>query len=306
LMRITWSAISFRGNAWCSGLVASTGAATGMPGLSLSMKASGSQKKPDDPTPKEKRQLIAYRALAVVNTLPKGSLGFDASPGALRDLRLRAERDNDLQTRIDAATTPAPLRPALSRALVDAWSMTSLAEHTGRPEISPWLRGWIEDDEPQTTLVWRKYLPVRIDGGPPSKKEIEDFFEAAPPHTSEKLETETYHVVEWLMARASAALKAKDRRTEHGDEADVEESAEPESEQTASPAPKPLGADDIVVFTLTPALDLRRIYKLRELAEDDEGKKIINRELAGATLVIDARLRGLKKAAEPSCRCPVW
>ena len=257
--------------------------------------------KPDHPTPKEKRQIIAYRALAVINELPKGSCGFDASPGALRDLKLRAERDGDLQTRIDDATTPAPLRPALTRALVDAWSMTSLAEHTGRPEINPWLRGWIEDDEPQTTLVWRKYLPVRIDGGPPSKKEIEDFFEAAPPHTSEKLETETYRVVEWLMARASEELKAKDRRTAHGDETDVEESGEPGSEHTARPSLMPLGADDIVAFALTPALDLpldrRKIYKLCDLAEDDEGKKLkerLNRELAGMTLVIDARLGGLK------------
>jgi CRISPR-associated endonuclease/helicase Cas3 len=254
-------------------------------------------KRPDDLTPKEKRQIISYRALAVVNELPKDSVGFDVSTGALRDLKLRAERDNDLRTRIDNATTPAPLRPGLSRALVDAWSMTSLVEHTGRPEIEPWLRGWIEDDKPQTTLVWRKYLPVRIEGGSASKIEIEDFFEAAPPHTSEKLETETYRVVEWLVARASAALKAKDRSTEQGNEPDVEEFEKSDLEQKASPSPKPLGEDDIVVFALTPALDRRKIYELRDFAEDDDGKKVkerLNRELAGATLVIDARLRGLR------------
>ena len=67
----------------------------------------------------------------------------DVSTGALRELRLNAEVDADLRAILDAATTPAPLRPALSRALVDAWSMTSLKEHTGRPEIDPWLRGWV-------------------------------------------------------------------------------------------------------------------------------------------------------------------
>jgi hypothetical protein len=100
------------------------------------------------------------------------------------------------------------------------------------------------------------------------------------------LDTETYRVVAWLLARASEELKAK---------------GEPDSEQTARPSPKPLGADDIVAFALTSALDLpldrRKIYKLRDLSEEDEGKKFeerLNRELAGMTLVIDARLGGLK------------
>jgi CRISPR-associated endonuclease/helicase Cas3 len=249
-------------------------------------------KKLDDPTPKEKRQIIAYNALAVFDELPKGSRGIDASPGALRDLKLRAESSAVLQTRIGAATTPVALRPALTRALVDSWSMTSLAEHTGRPEIGPWLRGWIEDDEPQTILVWRKNLPVRIQGSPASKNEIEDFFEAAPPHTSEGLETETYRIVDWLMARASEALTIRGRRTEQ--QADVEGSESPDP--GPPPNPMSLRANDIVAFALTPSLDLRTIYELRDLAGDEEGKKLrerLNRELVGATLIIDARLGGL-------------
>jgi CRISPR-associated endonuclease/helicase Cas3 len=244
-------------------------------------------KDPNDPTPKEKRQIVAHHTLTVVNELPKVSRGFDASPGALRDLKLRAERNTELRTRIDAATTPAPLRPALTRALVDSWSMTSLAEHTGRPDIEPWLRGWMEDDQPQTTLIWRKYLPVRIQDSPASKSEIEDFFEAAPPHTSEELETETYRVVDWLMARVSEGLTTRGRRIEQG--ADVEGSS-------TSPSPTPLRANDVVAFALNPSLDLRKAYELRDFAGDDEGKKLkdrLNRELAGATLVIDARLGGL-------------
>ena len=64
------------------------------------------------------------------------------------------------ETAIREASTPEPLHPALTRALVDAWSMTSLEIHTGRPGVAPWLRGWVEDDKPQTDVVWRKYLPA--------------------------------------------------------------------------------------------------------------------------------------------------
>jgi len=110
---------------------------------------------------------------------------IDASPGALRDLKKRAARDEALRTIIEAATTPAPLRPALTRALVDSWAMTSLEKHTGRPEVGPWLRGWV-DETPQTNVVWRKYLPVRTGDTRPTKKEIEDFFEAAPPHAGDR------------------------------------------------------------------------------------------------------------------------
>jgi hypothetical protein len=105
-----------------------------------------------------------------------------------------------------------PLRPALNRALVDAWSMTSLETHIGRPDVATWLRGWV-DETPQTTVVWRTHLPVRVDDRRhpmlPSKTEIEDFFEAAPLHESEKLETETYRVVSWLQDWRQCAAQAQ-------------------------------------------------------------------------------------------------
>ena len=86
--------------------------------------------------------------------------------------------------------------------------MTSLDEHPGRPEdVQPWLRGWVEDAKPQTTVVWRKYLPVRR-GSAATKTEINDFFEAAPPQMSEMLETETWRVVDWLFERVRGAIEA--------------------------------------------------------------------------------------------------
>ncbi|MEY4551328.1 MAG: hypothetical protein RL685_7523, partial [Pseudomonadota bacterium] len=86
---------------------------------------------------------------------PGGSL----SPGALLQLRQRRDLANALRD----ATTVEPLRPELTRAVVDAWSMTSLDEHPGRPEVDPWLRGFRPNEVPQTTLVWRRHLPVRSD-----------------------------------------------------------------------------------------------------------------------------------------------
>ena len=115
--------------------------------------------------------------------LPLGEDGrHDASPEALMLLR------HSHRSVVDAAMTPAPLYPELTRPLLDAWSLTSLDVHEGRPEVGPWLRGWEEDEEPQTTVVWRKHLPYACNG---SDFEIEasivgDFFRVAPIHASEK------------------------------------------------------------------------------------------------------------------------
>src|SRR5579875_552127 len=211
------------------------------------------------------------RAVAqILNKLPTVDGGRNASPGALRQLKEGAENDSNLKALLEAATTPAPLRPPLTRALVDAWSMTSLEKHTGRPAIDPWLRGWLEDDPPQTAIVWRIQLPVRI-GAQPTPKEIEDFFEAAPPHTSELLETETHRVIDWLGKRGLALL---DRATK-------------------SEAGLPT-KDEIVAFVL--AHDLTSRITLGELAvlDDEKSKKEkLKSALEGVTLVIDARLAGL-------------
>jgi CRISPR-associated endonuclease/helicase Cas3 len=196
---------------------------------------------------------------------------YDASPGALQELKTRAATDRDLQKIIDDATTPEPLRPALTRALVDAWAMTSLEKHTGRPAIQPWLRGWIADDPPQTAVVWRTHLPVRAAGPAPRKKEIEDFFEAAPVHTSEILETETSHVVEWIAARAKGVLKQQ-------------------AAQDGAAAEPPLREEDVVAFVLAPDGGLRKFFTLAELKDEDKLKQSLER----ATLVLDARLAGLR------------
>lgn len=240
-------------------------------------------------------------------------LDGDASPAAIRLLLARDATHRKPAPRevLAAASEPPPLRPALTRPLVDAWSMTSLSVHTARPEVDPWLRGWV-DDLPQTTLLWRARMPVRPSIST-SDKEIEDFFEAAPPHASELLETETFRVCDWLMNRA----KALRERVPEPAEAIVEDESRPvrvmttedddtpntfatadrpegdESTPTQSPPPR-LHADDVVGIVLSGGGRVERRYRLRELAaEQKDLRKHLESVLKGRTLVLEARFGGL-------------
>jgi CRISPR-associated endonuclease/helicase Cas3 len=234
------------------------------------------------PTPAEKRSLVAFASKAVVEALPRLGGGFDASPLALRQLGGDLESEEGHKDLVSSATTPEPLRPAINRALVDSWSMTSLEGHAGRPDVRPWLRGWVDDDQ-QTSTIWRNHLPIRIDDSGrtiiPDSAEIEDFFEAAPPHESEKLDTETYRVTSWLQERALALAK----RSQSGKE-----------EGTTQSAPQ-LQRDDIVALVLSVSGAFERHYKLGELARERKGrdKEDLHLGLGGNILVVDARFGGL-------------
>jgi CRISPR-associated endonuclease/helicase Cas3 len=212
-----------------------------------------------------------------IKRLPRLDDGtYDASPGALLHLKTRAATDADLQKILVDATSPEPLRPSVTRPLVDAWSMTSLEKHTGRPAIQQWLRGWIED-VPQTSVVWRTHLPVRAAGPMPRKKEIEDFFEAAPTHTSEILETETSHVVKWIAARAKRVLEQQAAQDGGAEETRIRK-------------------EDVVAFVLGPDGDLQKPLRLADLdpREDKTVKEDLKKVLVGTTLIVDARLAGLR------------
>ncbi|MFL7905039.1 type I-U CRISPR-associated helicase/endonuclease Cas3 [Azospirillum argentinense] len=131
---------------------------------------------------------------------PDGSR--DASPGALVALR------RDAAGLVRAATEQAPLHPPLDRATVEGWAMTALDDLPGRPAPAPWLRGWVKDEEPTATLLWRRHLPWhRRDGRgkAPTAAELEAFFAAAPPHLREGLEAPLEHIRRCLAARLKAA-----------------------------------------------------------------------------------------------------
>lgn len=201
----------------------------------------------------------------LLKALPLVGSGHQAGPAALVNLGKGPGR----REQIAKASTPTPLYPALTRPLIDAWAMTSLAEHSGRPEISPWLRGWVDDD-PQTTVVWRRCLPVR------EGTDVEAFFNAAPPQTIEHLETETWRVVDWLKKRAGNLLET------------------PETEAEGGHLLAPLNRDTAIAFLLGSGGKPEGILSLREAGEGLERKEL-QRRLGGRRLVVDARLKGLKE-----------
>jgi CRISPR-associated endonuclease/helicase Cas3 len=164
--------------------------------------------KPDAPTEYERRAAACAEVLRRLPALPE--VGLDGSPGALSALAVQGRADTELASLLRRATTPAPLRPALTRALVDAWSLTSLHQHPGRPEIGPWLRGW-EEQEPQTRVIWRHFLPWHTEDAAPRAAEVEAFFSAAGPQQIETLEAPVWATLDTLRKRATAIVAESPR-----------------------------------------------------------------------------------------------
>ncbi|MBO4170777.1 type I-U CRISPR-associated helicase/endonuclease Cas3 (plasmid) [Cereibacter azotoformans] len=185
----------------------------------------------------------------------------DAGPAALAAL---AAEEPDLAER---ASSGRPLRPALVRAELDAWSLTGLREHPGRAPVAPFLRGWVED-EVQLRLVWRHHLPVRADNSQ-SLSECTAFFETAPVHLSEVLEAEIGQVSDWLKKRIRMRHDAL------------------EQDPPATAVGLVLDQDSQVVRVVT-LPELRTILNGPKLQFD----RFLG-SLVGGTLVLDARFGGL-------------
>lgn len=251
---------------------------------------------------------------------------FDVGPGALHALAVSVATDDAIRNVLSTACTPAPLRPALTRPLADAWSMTSLEVHTGRPRIEPWLRGWV-DDEPQTAMAWRQHLPVRTNASA-GKKEIEGFFEAAPIQSVELLETETWRVLEWLMQRVAESRDRRGRPVSHEpaeDEDIADADAHPAGVAAEGPEPDEIGEaapvspdtsnspstvdvrrrnlkpDEVIGIVLSAGGDHLRTLRAGDIPavpqkskRHKEAKKRLEKEMFGATLVLRADLGGLE------------
>jgi CRISPR-associated endonuclease/helicase Cas3 len=119
------------------------------------------------------------------------------SPQALSELRKNA--DPEL---VKKASSSQVHYPPLLRAHVDSWALTSLEDDPSRPDVEPWLRGWVKD-EPQIRIVWRTHLPLTADRKSPlDQKLVEKYFEAFPVDMSEILEVESWRAKDWLKKRA--------------------------------------------------------------------------------------------------------
>lgn len=217
---------------------------------------------------KEKAQVEHEARVRVLQALEQDAEGrYDASPKALGALKTRSPH------LVDSATTPPPLHPPLTRPHLDAWAMTSLIEHEGRTEVEPWLRGWEEDEDPQVEIVWRAHLPhVRVGqevSVPPSL--VAEFFQAAPIHATEKLETSRSHLLDWLFRRTELLKK-----TAHGRGSDW-------------------GVAAIVINRSGTFVASKSLAELAALGERPSkiAKNQWEHQLAGATLVLDIRFGGL-------------
>lgn len=210
--------------------------------------------------------------MALLRTLSSPRSGtVDVSPGAL----MRLKEESQHRSLLEQASTKPLLHPPLTRALVESWSMTSLDEHTGRPEVAPWIRGWPDEpEEPQTAVVWRKHLPVTDQGELFGTKELEAFRDAAAPHLAEKVEVETWRVVEWLSARLKSLASARSESIEN------------------EPRELPLRSTDVVAVIFDPFVGKTRTLTGDALS-NAEKRKAVDLALRGATLLVDARVRGL-------------
>ena len=225
---------------------------------------------------RNKLETFNFREAAITSLRPHTGGGYDASPSATVQLR---EDNPDLTER---ATTSPPLYPALTRPHVEAWAMTSLKKHEGRPDVAPWLRGWEEQEEPQTNVVWRAHLPCRRIGNDITVPEIlvTQFFRCAPIHSTEKLETLRSDALDWLL---KCVRRVKDRSSDH---------------------PLSVKSNEKVAYVLDRTGDFVKAASLRELLRfakpqsrlsksDKRQREDWNRSLANATLVVSSRLSGL-------------
>ncbi len=238
----------------------------------------------DPKLPEDMKERAWHCHLLLKRVLPRHEDGrHDASPGALK--RLKDQHGKE----VIQASSREPLYPALTRPLVDAWSMTSLDEHTGRPEVHPWLRGWV-DDLPQTTLVWRKFLPVRVQDGVASFRDVGEFFEAAPPHLTEKLETQTYRVHQWLINHAKKLAAAIEK-------AEADAGTDITGDTDASDPPL-LAVQKVIAIALGRSSRDAQIFTLDDLikaGESNAEKEYLERDIKDRTLILDARMGGLSE-----------
>lgn len=222
---------------------------------------------PADPANAARQQAV----LDCLHLLPTTDDGArDGSPAALSALKTHAEA----AALIELASTPALLHPPLTRALVDAWAMTSLEQHTGRPEVGPWLRGWpTETEAPQVCVIWRQHLPMDDERRVFSGRAMDLFLDAAGPHLLERLEAELWRVQDWLVNRAKSLPEKPGPRADEG------------------AGPPALWRGDVVAVAVSDADGRGKVLTGLDILAFS--KRDLEATLTGATLWVDSRFGGL-------------
>lgn len=109
---------------------------------------------------------------------------INASPRNLRRLIRRLNNEERA-----AAFSPIPTIPSLSDIELDAWSLTSINEMSGRPQVASYLHG-LTNDPPTTYVVWRKevakFFKYEIDS-----RTLQEWFAVCPVQTNERLQMPT-------------------------------------------------------------------------------------------------------------------
>ena len=254
------------------------------------------------PAKSEDAAIASHKAVRhLLEKLPPALAGgHQSGPAALAKIGGEVELHDDIKR----ASTPMPLYPELSRPLVDAWAMTSLPDqHAGVPEVGPWLRGWVDDEEPQTSVVWRCYLPGWLENDDAHwsdsiyrqrRKELNGFFDSAPPQALEILETDHWRVAEWLRKRASKLQKSLKSATEASNSvSNTREENEGVADKSRTHASiSPLRSSTPVAFPVQPDGSSDPPLRLMEIGTIK--KEVLEKRIGGRRLIVDARLGGVK------------
>ena len=141
--------------------------------------------------PSEFEKAVA-KTLEILRRWVEASDGlFDASPRNVRGLiggLSRGEREG--------AFSPKPEIRAVTDILMDAWSLTSVDDMPGRPEVAEYLHG-DTDDPPETYIAWRREVGL-FSQYEVADRVARDWFRVCPVRSNEKVGGRTDRVKAFL------------------------------------------------------------------------------------------------------------
>ena len=111
----------------------------------------------------------------------------DVSPSGLRERLNSTPRDE-----VQEAFSPRVGTPPLTDILLDNWSLTSIDQMPGRPEVAPFLHG-LTAEPPETFIAWRREVTL-LDEAAVDKEALRAWFGACRIEAREKLRDRTDRV----------------------------------------------------------------------------------------------------------------